>query len=233
MFSQKAGAAPGALDRLLRVLLLACGVAVAGWFVWQAALVLRDARTSAAPPAADDDNAAADASIAAAMRALNALAALEPQAPDPAPPPAAALPSSPRQEARTSAENVRRVAQEAKEELAGLGLAETEDAGLVARDWLKGETAFSIGSWEAAEQEYYRIINRIRQLREVVRISRELDASEQAVAAALAAEQKLLKKHGGERLREVVALAREARAISASDPIRSARLYQERSPDSL
>ncbi len=233
VFRQKAGAAPGALDRLLRVLLLACGVGVAGWFVWQAALVLRGGRTSAASPAAAE-NAAADASIAAAMRALDALAALDAREPAPPPEPRGTdhnyrndRPTLSRQEARTSAGNVRRVAREAKEELAGLGLAETEDAGLVARDWLKGETAFSIGSWEAAEQDYYRIINRIRQLREVVRISRELDASERAVAAALAAEQKLLKKHGGERLREVVALAREARGLSASDPIRSAKLYQE------
>ncbi len=214
------------LDRFLRWLVIASVIGVAGWGVWQAALLLRPEPEPVARISADDH-----ASITAAARALEALAALEPL---PAAAPAAELtplsatdPALTRQAAKEAATKARLVAGEAKEELKDLGLAETEDAGTVAREWLAGETAFSMGSWETAEQAYYRIVNRIRQLREVVRISRELDVSEQAVASGLAAERDLLKKYGGERLRGVVALAKQAREQASADPIASAKLYQE------
>ena len=229
-FQQKKDPSATFVDRLVRILLIACGVVVAGGLIWQAVLLLRanaptPTASQVAAPITDDS---IDDPIAAAVRALDALATIEQNEPHKttpllAPPP----PQLSRQEAKKSAENVRRVAADAKDELKDLGLAETEDAGLVARDWLTAETAFSIGSWEAAESSYYQIINRIRQLREIVRISRELDASESAVAAALAAEHKLLKQFGGDHLKEVVTLAKRARSLVESDPILSAKLYQE------
>ena len=228
VFKKKARPTRTMLDQLTHWLVVACGVGIACWGIWQAALLLRRPKPAAtlafAATAANDD-----ASIAAATRALEALQAL--QEPSSAKPPASPTPvespSITRQAAKESAVNVRRVANEAKEELTDLGLAETEEAGLIARDWLAGETALSIGSWEAAEQNYYRIVNRIRQLRETVRISRELDASERAVATGLARERDLLKNHGGGRLREIVTLAKKARSQTETDPGGGAKLYQE------
>lgn len=226
-FKKKAQATPTELDRLIRWLVAACGIGIAGWGIWQAALLLRPepATTLALPVALVND----DVSIAAATRALEALEALrEPLPAKPSTLPVTAeAPARTRHAAKESAVNVRRVADEAKEDLVDLGLSETEDAGLIARDWLAGETAFSIGSWETAEQNYYQIVNRIRQLRETVRVSRELDASERAVATGLARERDLLKKHGGTRLREIVTLAKQARNQMEGDPIASAKLYQE------
>jgi TPR repeat protein len=217
-------AASTVLDRLIRWLVIAVVVTLAGWGVSLVRWPLRPRSDPSVNPVDDDQ-----AKIIAAERDLAALAALKPLSAPPADltPPSVGDARLTHSELKKAATQVRLVASEAREELKNLGLSESEDAGLVAADWLAGETAFSLGSWEEAEQAYYRLVNRIRKLRAVVRMARELDVSEQALTADLAAHRELLRTFGGERMREVVALATQARGQSAGDPIASAKLYQE------
>ncbi|MBM4164940.1 MAG: sel1 repeat family protein [Lentisphaerae bacterium] len=217
-------AASTVLDRLIRWLVIAVMVTVAGWGLSRVPWPIRPTSDPSMNPA-DGDHA----KIIAAERELAALAALKPLPAPPADlmPLSAGDASLTRSALEKAATQVRLVASEARDELKNLGLSESEDAGLVSADWLAGETAFSLGSWEEAEQAYYRIVNRIRKLRAVVRMARDLDVSEQALTADLAANRELLRTFGGERLREVVALATQARGQSAGDPIARAKLYQE------
>jgi TPR repeat protein len=212
------------LDRLIRWLLIAVGLVMAGWGVRQVPWPLRPKSNPPVHPADDDQ-----ATIIAAERDLAALSALKPPPAPPADltPPSAGATGLARQAAQKSATQVRLVANEAREELKELGLSESEDAGLVAADWLAGETAYSVGSWEEAEGAYYRLVNRIRKLRAAVRMSRELDVSERALTAELATHHALLRTYGGERMREVVALASQARGQATADPLASAKLYQQ------
>jgi TPR repeat protein len=172
------------LDRVIRWLVVAVGLVMAGCGSGQVSWPLRP---KSDPPAHPPDKA--PVSIIAAGRHLAALSALKPPPGPPADRPSRSAGEAglTRQAAKKSATQVRLVASEARDELKDLGLSESEDAGLVAADWQAGESAFSLGEWEEAEQAFYRLINRIRQLRAVARMARERDVSERALTADLAA----------------------------------------------